>query len=71
MSRKSGKERSSTTPFMTDMATWVWVFIIPGITMSPEASISLSAVPLYFGPTETILSSSITRSPLTTLLRAS
>ena len=43
--RKSGKRRSSTTPFITDIAIWVWVFTIPGMTMSPVASISLSAVP--------------------------
>ena len=64
LSRKSGNVRSSTTPFITDIATWVWVLIIPGITMSPVASISLSAVPSYAGPTETILSPSITTSPL-------
>ena len=64
LSRKSGNVRSSTTPFITDMATWVWVLTMPGMTMSPVASISLSAVPLYSGPTETILSPSITTSPL-------
>ena len=46
LSRKSGNVRSSTTPFITDIATCVWVLIIPGMTMSPVASISLSAVPL-------------------------
>ena len=44
--RKSGNRRSSTTPFITDMAMCVWVLTIPGMTMSPVASISLSAVPL-------------------------
>ena len=56
---------------MTDMATCVWVLIIPGMTMSPVASISLSAVPLYAGPTDTILSPSMTTSPRMTLLEAS
>ena len=67
LSRKSGKERSSTTPFMTDMATWVWVFTIPGITMSPDASISSSNPPSYLPPTERILSPSTATSPLSTL----
>ena len=71
LSRKSGKARSSTTPFMTDIEMWVWVLIIPGMTMSPVASISLSAVPSYAGPTETILSPSMTTSPFRTLRWAS
>ncbi len=66
--RKSGKRRSSRAPFITVMAMCVCVFIIPGMTMSPDASISLSAVPSYFGPTDTILSPSMTRSPFKTLL---
>ena len=69
--RKSGNWRSSTTPFMTDIAMWVWVLTIPGMTISPVASISLSAVPLYTGPTDAILSPSTTTSPLSTLRWAS
>ena len=65
LARKSGKWRSSTQPFITVMAMWVWVLIIPGIRILPVQSISLSAVPLYFPPTDTIRSPSTTRSPVT------
>lgn len=66
LSRKSGKVMSSRVPFITVMAMCVWVLMSPGMTMSPVASISRSAVPSYAGPTETILSPSTTTSPLST-----
>ena len=71
MARKSGKRRSSHIPLRGAIATWVWVLIIPGMTMSPDASMTWSASPLYFLPTETILSPSTTMSPLRMLLFSS